>query len=189
MGEDDPKVPDGKKLPAVPLAQNPFSIRFLDYNGRPMAGMKCMLDWGPQTGAKGIPGTTDAHGIVKFTVPTHAATRRLAGVIHIEAFPGAKVLDFDVIMLAQLPAGDQAQGVKPRLANLGYLMENPKGTTLSGADFADAAIRALERFRFANKIIDAKTLQSSGPTAAPFDAATKSRIEDAHDGKGPLIAP
>jgi hypothetical protein len=177
--DDDSRV---VKAPAVPPPRNPFEIRFLDYHGRPMAGMKCTLDWGKE---KALPGTTDGDGVVKFSVPTYGSTHTLSGTIHIELFAGRPPINFEVVMLLQMPPGDQAEGAKVRLNNLGYGF----GAKWSGASFGDQAVRALDRFRFANKIMDPKTLLPTGPAAAPFDAPTKNRIEQAHDTRGPLIAP
>jgi hypothetical protein len=176
---DDIKVP---KAPAVPPPNNPFWIRFLDYHGKPMSGIACTLDWGKQNG---IPGTTDGDGVVKFSVPTFGSTHTLSGTIHLQLFPGKPTIDFDVVMLVQLLPADQPEGMKVRLSNLGY----SSNTGWSGANFGAPAVRALDRFRFANKIMDPKTLQPTGPVAAPFDGTTKARIEEAHDGRGPFIVP
>ena len=163
----------------VPSAK--FEIRFLDYKGSPLAGKKCVLDWGSQK----LPGTTDGSGVVKFSVPSYGSTHRLSGIIHVEVFAGQPPLDMEVVMMLQLPPGDQAQGVKLRLNNLGYL----SGTGVAAPAFSDQDVRALDRFRFANKIFDPKTMVPQGPDAPPFDAPTKDRIEDAHDKGGPLMKP
>ena len=88
-------------------------------------------------------------------------------------------------MLLQLLPGDQAEGAKVRLNNLGY----SSGTGFSGSAFRDQDVRALDRFRFANKIFDPKTMAPTGPDAPPFDAPTRDRIEDAHDKGGPFLVP
>jgi hypothetical protein len=180
--EKDPKTPENLqavKAPAVPLPRNPFSIRFLDCHGVAMAGMKCILDWRQEK----IPGTTDKEGIVKFTVPTHKSTFAVSGTIHIEAFPGAAPLEFEVVMLSQMRPATEAEGAKARLFNLGYL---PDVSHVLGPSFKDEEVRALDRFRFANRIVDTKTLAPLGPIAPPFEAATAERLENAHEGRGPL---
>ena len=89
-------------------------------------------------------------------------------------------------MLLQMPPADQAAGLKARLSNLGYL-DSARGQ--GGATFGDPDLRALDRFRFAHRIVDAKTLLPTGATAAPFDAATKDRIEKIHDTRSPFVTP
>jgi len=181
----DPKVPDDlrvPKSPAVGLPRVPFEIRFLDVNGRAMANMKCTLFWRQEK----LPGTTDADGVVKFSVPTFGSTRDLFGDIEIEMFPNRPPAKIGVVMLLTMPAADTAEGLKPRLGNLGYL---DSAKSQGGASFGAPEARALDRFRFAHRLVDAKTLQPSGPTAAPFDAATKDRIEKVHDTRALFAAP
>jgi hypothetical protein len=94
-------------------------------------------------------------------------------------------LDLNVVMMLQLLPGDQAEGVKVRLINLGY----STGKGFSGSAFQDYDVRALDRFRVANRILDSKTMVPTGPDAPPFDAPTRDRIEDAHDKGGPFLKP
>jgi hypothetical protein len=179
---NDPKVPDDlrvPKAPGVPLPRTPFEIRFLDYAGKPMANMKCTLDWR----AEKLPGVTDANGVVKFRVPTTGTT---FGTLHTEAFAGQPPQDINVVMQLPLTGGETASGAKFRLANLGYL-ESTKAT--SDQTFGAEAVRALDRFRFAQRIVDAKTLVPTGPAAPPFDAATKARLEAVHDTLAAFVAP
>jgi hypothetical protein len=181
----DPKVADDlrvPKSPGVPLARVPFRVRFLDYDGKPLAGKKCTLDWR----AEKLPGTTDADGVVQFKVPTFGSTGTLNGVIHIEVFTGQAPLDVNVVMLLQMPPANDVAGLEARLANLGYL---DQAKVQGGPPMNSQGLRALDRFRFAHKLIDAKTLQPVGPTAPPFDAATKDRIEKVHDTVTPFVVP
>lgn len=181
----DPKVPDDlrvPKSPGVPLPRVPFEIRFIDVNGRAMANMKCTLFWRKEK----LPGTTDADGVVKFNVPTFGSTGDLFGDIEIEMFANQPPIKIGVVMLLSMPPADKAEGLKPRLGNLGYL---DSARAQGGASFGAQETRALDRFRFAHRIVDAKTLQPSGPVAAPFDAATKDRIEKVHDTRAPFVAP
>jgi hypothetical protein len=183
--ERDPKVPQDlnvPKSPGVPLPRVPFEMRFIDYEGNVLSARKCVLDWR----AEKLPGVTDSDGVVKFTVPTFGSTGSLSGVIHLEVFVGQPPIDIEVVMLLRMPAADDAAGAKARLGNLGYL---DSAKAQGGATFTAEHVRALDRFRFAHKIIDAKTLVPTGPTAAPFDAATKDRLEKVHDTRAAFVAP
>ena len=180
--DKDPKVPDDLRVfksPGVPQPRVPFEMRFLDYQGKPVANRKCTLTWRTEK----IPGTTDGDGVVRFTVPTFGSTGTLQGDIEIELFAGQPPVKMDVVMLLQMPAADQAAGLKARLANLGYL-DAAKGQ--GGATLSAEHVRALDRFRFAHKLVDPKTLLPAGPVAAPFDAATKDKLEKVHDTRAPF---
>ena len=59
---------------------------------------------------------------------------------------------------------DPDEGFTFRLGNLGYLDSSKTG---GGATFGVEAQRALDRFRFAQKLVDAKTLAPTGPMAPP----------------------
>ena len=181
---DDIKVP---KNPAVPIARVKFEIRLLNYRGKPMAGANCVLDWTtPKTGAEHLKGVTDGDGVVRFAVPTPAATRVHSGTLKVEVFPSAPPLELNVVLLGTIRPTDDPEGVKVRLNNLGYTEDL---TAALGSTFQQPFVRALERFRFANKIFDPKTLAPIGPAAPPLEPATKDRLEQAHDTRGPLLVP
>lgn len=72
-----------------------------------------------------------------------------------------------------------------RLSNLGFLAL----TSLTSNPPNDAEKRALERFRFAHKLIDPKTLLPVGADAPPFDAATVDRLQKVHDTRAPYPPP
>jgi hypothetical protein len=159
--------------PAVP-GKVRIRIRLLDINGNALASKNCTIDWGPQT----IKAVTDSDGVLQVDV----SSRDRGGSLTVELF---KKAGFDpVISLVLRPpsAGDQVVGLKSRLNNLGYLAVEPVNLGTMDAP----ASRALDRFRSANGLVDANGLPV-GPTAAPFDTATKDRLENAHDTRGKLV--
>ena len=171
------------KSPAVPAPPVKFQIRLLDYQGKAMANRNCTLDWNKLN----LKAVSDGDGVVQFSVPAPRPNQpmTLSGTLHVEAFPSAPTLDINVVMLSALKPADTAEGAKVRLANLGY-REDLNSTS---SQFGASDTRALQRFRFANKIYDPKTLLPTGPETPPVDPATKARLEQAHDTRGPLLAP
>ena len=83
--------------------------------------------------------------------------------------------------LSTLGDADQPEGARGRLANLAYA-SLPPAAVLSGA-FDELAKEAVSRFQAANHILKPNDNTPSGD----IDAATKTRLEQAHDQKaGPL---
>lgn len=150
-------------------------MRLLDINGNPLSGKNCTLDW---TGAI-TKGTTDGSGVFEANV----ASRDKNGDLTVELFKDTNKNPVIHVILKPPVAADQVEGLKRRLNNLGYLALG--GSAVGGMD--DPGVRALDRFRFTNGIVNADGT-AKGPKAAPFDPETKNRIENAHDTLGPLEA-
>ena len=151
-------------------------LRLLDINGNPFVNTECVLEWGGLEDT--LTSTTNGAGLLMADVPSEA----IQFLLTVKLFTvEASNPQFTVYMQPSVNA-DQVIGMKRRLNNLGYLALDPKPRV---GDMDEVALRALKRFRCANGILDALS-KPTGATAAPFEAQTQQRIENAHDTLGPL---
>jgi hypothetical protein len=159
---------------AVPSTAR-IRLRLLDINGKALAGKNCVVDWGGTS----ITATTDSDGVLQVDV----STRYVQGYLTVDLFRNAVNNPQIGLILKTAWTADSVEGMKRRLNNLGYLALD--SATIGTMD--KPALRALDRFRFDNGLVDATGLPV-GPTAPPFDAATIARIQNAHDTIGNLVS-
>jgi hypothetical protein len=161
------------------LARGPvFDIRIVDVHGQALAGVECDVDSESKTLLSGV--TADANGVLHIAVP---ATKLLFLSVHVSK---------DELLTMRLDVsgyggGETVTGARARLNNLGYLALGDEDPIDGPSD--DPFTRALDRFRYANRIVDSNDLPI-GPTGEPLDDQTKQRLETAHDdSSGNLIDP
>ena len=158
-------------------------LRLLDINGNPYATKECLVEWGGKVGGnKSISATTDALGLLSVKVPS----KQTVFTVTVKLFTVEANNPKLTVYMQKPVSADKVVGMKRRLNNLGYLALEPKEDVETSMD--DLALRALERFRCANDILNADC-EPVGPTAAPFGVQTRQRIEDAHDTTAPLELP
>lgn len=158
--------------PAV-AARHSFKLRLVDVDGQPLKNIRCDVLTAKEDLESGL--TTDASGMLSLTIPAKKdvyLTLYLPAIvtmrIEVEAYEGAETV----------------AGARARLSNLGYIALKDSESVRAPAD--DLLGRGLDRFRFANGIVNADGTPD-GPMQAPFDAKTKDRLEDVHDKLGPLL--
>jgi hypothetical protein len=163
-----------KTTPAVG-AHHSFKIQLIDVDGKPLKNVPCDVDTNKETIYEGI--TTDDSGVLSLTVP---AKKPLVLTVHL--FPEELTMYLEVETFG---GADTVAGARARLNNLGYIALTDSARVAEPED--DLLDRGLDRFRFANGLVDKGGLPA-GPMRAPFDAETKARLEDAHDKIGsPLM--
>ena len=166
-----------KTTPAVP-AHHSFKIRLIDVHGNPLINVPCDVDT-DETPPLYDRIRTDESGVLALTVP---AKKRLHLTVHLFSD------DDPVTMLLEVEAyggADTVAGARARLNNLGYMAMQDGAPSSAPED--ELLGRALDRFRFANGLVDAGGAPA-GPMRAPFDEKTKLRLEDVHDNIGsPLM--
>jgi hypothetical protein len=165
-------------VPVAPKRIN-LQLKMLDIEGKPLSAAPCQLDYGPPEHAQFRELTTDSDGMLKFWIPAGPAGRPA----FLTFFPGDELVTME-LEVTDFGEAHTVSGARARLNNLGYM-------ALRDSERVDAAIddkltRALDRFRFVNRIVDANHLPK-GSMTAPFDQQTADRLSDAHDGGGPLL--
>ena len=120
---------------------------------------------------------TNGDGIVEADVPSSIKK----GSMSVAVLGSGNSVELE-LEVDDFGAGDTPPGMRARLINLGYM---PRLDIRKAAiDEQDTQARA--RFRSATRIVDAAGIPT-GPTGLP-DAATKARLEDAHDtDRGKLV--
>ena len=151
-----------------------FKLRLVDVDGQPLKNVRCDVDTDKETLQLGI--FTDAAGMLSLTVP---AKKTLFVTVHL--FPDPLTMRVEV---ESFGGADTVSGARARLHNLGYIALKDSAPIDAPAD--DLFARGLDRFRFANGIVNGDGAPD-GPMQAPFDAKTKDRLEDVHDKLGPLF--
>ena len=107
------------------------SIRFLDENDRPRAGLKYVLkidaDWRE--------GKTDGEGCVRAAIPPNAQNGS------IKLYGAAEVPEEYVLKLGHLPPITELAGVQTRLTSLGYACKSDDG------EFGELTAHSIRRFQ------------------------------------------
>ncbi len=154
--------------PVVPTKLK-FDIRLVDVHGEPLAGVACDVDSEKETLVSGL--RTDSNGVLHLVVP---ATKLLFLSVPI----GGEVLTLR-LDVRTYGGGETVDGARARMNNLGYLAMADGDAVDAPPD--DAFRRALDRFRYANRLVNGDDFPD-GKADAPFDDKTKARLEEAHDG-------
>jgi hypothetical protein len=174
------------KLTRVPArTATKVKLRLLDCDGNPMGNVKCELDWDGTTipDSKAPDLKTDADGLLEVAVP--ALKTRAFLVIYPFAGDANETITMQLFLTDFGPPA-QTSGTRARLSNLGYEVvkvtdeTNPLASLTAAVDVPTQ--RAIQRFQFANGLVDA-TQKPSGTV----DAATAARLLSAHDTTDPLI--
>lgn len=151
-----------------------LELRLLGIDGSPMRKKACMLSWGPTFAESGA---TDDDGVVAWNIPL----KPQEGELFIEAHkPGKTTVTYE-IAITNLGTGD-LPSTKARLNNLGFLSLKGSAASALSSTLDDATRRALQRFRMANGISPAQGV----PGGRLDDAATLTRLVDAHDDGGAI---
>lgn len=162
-----------KTTPAVG-AHHSFKLQLIDVHGKPLKNVFCDVDTDKETIYRGI--GTDDSGVLSLTVP---AKRLLFLTVYLfpdDPDPLTMRLEVDAF-----GGADTVAGARARLNNLGYIALKDGARAADPED--DLLGRGLDRFRFANGLVD-EGGAPAGPMRAPFDAKTKERLENAHDNVG-----